>query len=842
MRKKLLAIITAVAMVFAMAPSMAFAAEGDSAPDWEGGEVTVSDVGTVLKAKDGSTPFTKSLVKIPDGSNLDHGFTMSTTLDMSGMKDGEDAAFSFGINSKNDEYLDEAFAKFNCFNGIPIISQIGGNSSYDTDIPLTEISSEDKTFNLKARFSENKHGIMHVEFFVNGKMAREWESSAAYSLVKEPRYAWAFDCDLEGGIIVKENPSTKVLTHQDWAVKTDAKDATCTEDGNAEYWYCQYCEKYFKDADLTNETTKEESVIAAKGHSFADGKCTVCGFEEDTWAGSGTVDKVKDSYLLKPNDANEGPFTKKLVRIPLDSDLSHGFVMTSTLDMSNMKVGETASWNFGINDKNGNYLDEIAFIFMCDKDGEVFINQISGNEGYDSGNGVLDEKIIPADRIFKLYVKFSNDNGKTKIEVLVNDKLARTITPPEKYAPKSETIEKDYSYGSISGPRYAWLSYTTVADGVIVDENPATKVLTHTDYNAKVTAAKEATCTEEGNIEYWTCGFCENIFSDKEMTNEIKDADVILPALSHKATRVRATAATLDAAGNIEYWTCEACDKLYSDKAMTNEITEEQATINKIASVKLSTTAYEYNGYRKKPTVTTTDSKGNKLVEGEDYTVSYDSGRTAVGKYAVKIKFTGNYAGSRTLYFTIGPKNPTYVTPKLYGHDDVILYWADVKGETGYKIYYKKSTSKDYTYWMTAYNTTSSKHYLKKANLTDGAKYYFKVVPFKEVKGKRCYSSGKSYSVYTLKKIATPTVGKYSSTRVRVNWTNIPGESGYQISKSIYKTGTNIVYTYKTTTAKSKTISAVKGKTYYYKVRAYKTVDGKNIYGPWSYVKAYKLR
>ena len=59
---------------------------------------------------------------------------------------------------------------------------------------------------------------------------------------------------------------------------------------------------------------------------------------------------------------------------------------------------------------------------------------------------------------------------------------------------------------------------------------------------------------------------------------------------------------------------------------------------------------------------------------------------------------------------------------------------------------------------------------------------------------------------------------------------------------STSKTGTNIVSTYSTTTGKTKTITTKKGKTYYYKIRAYKVVDGKKIYAPWSDVKSYKLK
>ena len=90
-----------------------------------------------------------------------------------------------------------------------------------------------------------------------------------------------------------------------------------------------------------------------------------------------------------------------------------------------------------------------------------------------------------------------------------------------------------------------------------------------------------------------------------------------------------------------------------------------------------------------------------------------------------------------------------------------------------------------------------------------------------------------------MKKLSIPTVVK-SGTKVKVSWKNINGESGYQISKSTSKTGTSILnLTIKADTT-SKTVSATKGKTYYYKVRAYKVVDGKKIYAPWSDVKAIK--
>ncbi|MBQ8025710.1 MAG: hypothetical protein IJ259_04750, partial [Oscillospiraceae bacterium] len=75
--------------------------------------------------------------------------------------------------------------------------------------------------------------------------------------------------------------------------KTEAKEATCTEAGNTEYYTCSVCGKYFSDADGKNEIQQADTVVDALGHQWDDGvvtkeatteaegektyTCTVCG-------------------------------------------------------------------------------------------------------------------------------------------------------------------------------------------------------------------------------------------------------------------------------------------------------------------------------------------------------------------------------------------------------------------------------------------------------------------------------------------------------------------------------------------------------------------------------------
>ena len=58
----------------------------------------------------------------------------------------------------------------------------------------------------------------------------------------------------------------KATGHQ--LTKTEAKAATCTENGNNAYWTCQTCKKVFADENSTTETTVAAQVIAKSGHKL----------------------------------------------------------------------------------------------------------------------------------------------------------------------------------------------------------------------------------------------------------------------------------------------------------------------------------------------------------------------------------------------------------------------------------------------------------------------------------------------------------------------------------------------------------------------------------------------
>lgn len=94
--------------------------------------------------------------------------------------------------------------------------------------------------------------------------------------------------------------------------------------------------------------------------------------------------------------------------------------------------------------------------------------------------------------------------------------------------------------------------------------------------------AKSATCTEEGNIEYYACTVCSKKFKDADGTEELKTSDIVIPKKSHSLKKTEAKAATYEDDGNIEYYTCESCGKLFKDEEGKEEITVSETVIEKL--------------------------------------------------------------------------------------------------------------------------------------------------------------------------------------------------------------------------------------------------------------------
>ena len=93
----------------------------------------------------------------------------------------------------------------------------------------------------------------------------------------------------------------------------------------------------------------------------------------------------------------------------------------------------------------------------------------------------------------------------------------------------------------------------------------------------KKTAAKAVTCTENGNKEYWTCEHCGKYFlsddANPETAKAVEQSEAVIPA-SQKLTKVEAKDATCTEDGNKEYWTCEHCKKYF----LSDDTNPETAT------------------------------------------------------------------------------------------------------------------------------------------------------------------------------------------------------------------------------------------------------------------------
>jgi len=203
--------------------------------------------------------------------------------------------------------------------------------------------------------------------------------------------------------------------------------------------------------------------------------------------------------------------------------------------------------------------------------------------------------------------------------------------------------------------------------------------------------------------------------------------------------------------------------------------------------------------------------------------------------YGYKGSYAETYANENAIPFValdgneITVSSPTNLTLSKIDTNLIKVSWTEASEVDGYEVWY--STSKDSTYNKICTTTGNS---FTHTGLTIGQTYYYKVHSYKTVNGKKYYSEYTSIKSLTLP-IPKPSNIKLTNIGVILNlsWVEVNNVSGYEIYRSTSKNGT-----YKMVSTTSITYyndqALTNGKTYYYKIRAYKKVGGSNAYSDFS--------
>lgn len=182
--------------------------------------------------------------------------------------------------------------------------------------------------------------------------------------------------------------------------------------------------------------------------------------------------------------------------------------------------------------------------------------------------------------------------------------------------------------------------------------------------------------------------------------------------------------------------------------------------------------------------------------------------------------------------------SPKMASLTLSSQQKITVKWEKMKGVTGYRIYRK--TGKSGTYKaikkLKGANTAS---YADK-DISPNNTYYYKIRAYKTVGKKEYYSpySNVIASQTTLSKPTIRSVSAVSPTKAKLSWKKTAGAQGYQIYRATSYKGK---YTKVRTVTKGSLQSCTDtnltpNKTYYYKIRAYRTVNKTTKYSKFSSV------
>ncbi len=170
-------------------------------------------------------------------------------------------------------------------------------------------------------------------------------------------------------------------------------------------------------------------------------------------------------------------------------------------------------------------------------------------------------------------------------------------------------------------------------------------------------------------------------------------------------------------------------------------------------------------------------------------------------------------------------------------YNTVNVSWDRVSGASGYEVYAAKH--KIGRYYKVGTVTRGSTDNIGIGKCVTGKKYFFKVRAYHKT-GTDKYYTKYSKVVSGKAKLAKPAMTLWlpiGTDLVRISHKKVTGANGYEIWRKAAGGKYKLIKTTKSSVLSYDDKSIKKGTTYYYRVRAFRRVEGKKVYGPYGKVK-----
>lgn len=281
----------------------------------------------------------------------------------------------------------------------------------------------------------------------------------------------------------------------------------------------------------------------------------------------------------------------------ISSDVDGGSKVTDCVNYGDIVItNNITSGDYGVGGIVGS--PWYAILNNCANFGNIYLNSASEYVGVIAGSRLIRQADGILANAGKIYVNGTEQTDTPVLQSNIqweneNSNNATCITPTDweltsghlAYELQKNCTEPTWGQNITTEPKDA---YPIIGGATVYAERSCTYA-TPIGYNnnAEVNGhyrlthhdAVTPTCITDGNIEYWSCEGCSRMWSDEALTTLVEETT--LPANAQtghtKDQEVAAAEPTCTTAGNTAYYHCSACNKYYN--ADTNEEIAENAWV-----------------------------------------------------------------------------------------------------------------------------------------------------------------------------------------------------------------------------------------------------------------------